>query len=84
MGIGAPRKRALRKAAADRTDTSNAEASLYAGARRLLRQARKIRLTHRRANMRNIVDENWRRLKHRLRDFWNALSGEKRTQKPLT
>jgi hypothetical protein len=34
--------------------------------------------------MRNIVDENWQRLKRRLRDFWNTLIGEKRTQKPLT
>jgi hypothetical protein len=28
--------------------------------------------------MRNIVDENWQRLKRRLKDFWNALVGEKR------
>jgi hypothetical protein len=27
--------------------------------------------------MRNIVDENWQRLKRRLRDFWNTLIGEK-------
>jgi hypothetical protein len=29
--------------------------------------------------MRNIVDENWQRLRRRLRDFWNTLLGEKRT-----
>jgi hypothetical protein len=28
--------------------------------------------------MRNIVDENWQRLKRRLKDFWNSLIGEKR------
>jgi hypothetical protein len=28
--------------------------------------------------MRNIVDENWRRLKRRLKDFWNSLIGEQR------
>jgi hypothetical protein len=29
--------------------------------------------------MRNIVDENWQRLRRRLKDFWNRLIGEKRT-----
>jgi hypothetical protein len=29
--------------------------------------------------MRNIVDENWQRLRRRLRDFWNTLIGESRT-----
>jgi hypothetical protein len=29
--------------------------------------------------MRNIVDENWQRLRQRLRDFWKTLLGEKRT-----
>jgi hypothetical protein len=28
--------------------------------------------------MRNIVDENWQRLKRRLKDLWNSLIGEKR------
>jgi hypothetical protein len=27
--------------------------------------------------MRGIVDENWLRLKHRLKDFWHKLFGEK-------
>jgi hypothetical protein len=25
-----------------------------------------------------MVDENWQRLKRRLKDFWNSLIGEKR------
>jgi|HubBroStandDraft_4_1064222.scaffolds.fasta_scaffold00222_5 hypothetical protein len=29
--------------------------------------------------MRNIVDENWQRLRRRLKDFWNTLIGGKRT-----
>jgi hypothetical protein len=28
--------------------------------------------------MRNF-DDNWKRLKRRLKDFWNSLMGEKRT-----
>jgi hypothetical protein len=28
--------------------------------------------------MPNIVDENWQRLKRRLKDFWKSLIGEKR------
>jgi hypothetical protein len=28
--------------------------------------------------MRDIVDENWQRLKRRLKDFWNSLIGEQR------
>lgn len=28
--------------------------------------------------MRIILDENWQRLKRRLKDFWNTLIGEKR------
>ena len=28
--------------------------------------------------MRNIVDDNWQRLKRRLKDFWSNLIGEKR------
>jgi hypothetical protein len=27
--------------------------------------------------MRNIVDDDWQRLKRRLKDFWNKLIGEK-------
>jgi hypothetical protein len=28
--------------------------------------------------MRDMVDENWQRLKRRLKDFWNSLTGEQR------
>lgn len=28
--------------------------------------------------MRNVVDENWQRLKRRWKDFWTSLFGEKR------
>jgi hypothetical protein len=28
--------------------------------------------------MRNTVDENWQRLKRRLKDFWNRLIDDKR------
>jgi len=27
--------------------------------------------------MRSILDENWERVKHRLKDFWHRLFGEK-------
>jgi hypothetical protein len=46
--------------------------------RRSAGSARSIRRSHRRANMRNIVDQNWQRLRQRLKDFWNTLIGEKR------
>jgi hypothetical protein len=26
--------------------------------------------------MRNAMDENWQRLKHRIKEFWHKLSGE--------
>jgi len=28
--------------------------------------------------MRNIVDDNWQRLKRRLKDFWSNIIGEQR------